>query len=205
MSEPSNIPYNPPAVIERTSRGDVTLDVYTRLLKDRIIWLGTEINGSVSNGIMAQLLYLEHSDPDEDIYMYINSPGGAISDGLAIYDTMQFIKPDVVTICAGGSGGISTLLLCAGATGKRYALPNAMIHLNPAASDEAEADEAAKVKSKARLLKSQQQRVRETLTRHTNQSIERISEDFNRDEYITPEEAIEYGLIDEIITKSPNL
>ena len=192
-----------PSVVERTPHGEVAMDVYTRLLKDRIIWLGTGINAAVANAVMAQLLYLEHDDPTEDIYMYINSPGGSTDDGMGIYDIMQFVQPDIVTICAGSSYSMATILLCAGARGKRYAMPNAVIHQHPSRSGFS--GNAPDVEIQARQLLDKEKRLNEIMAFHTGQPYERIDADFSRDRFFTPQEAVEYGLIDQIISRSPEL
>lgn len=202
------LPYNAgrPQVIEKTPRGEMAMDVYTRLLKDRIIWLGTAIDAEVANDIMAQLLFLEHDDSQEDIYMYINSPGGSVADGMGIYDTMQFIQPDVVTICAGGAYSMATVLLCAGAKGKRYALPNAIIHQHPALwRGFSNAQSAPDVQIHAKHLNDIENRIKRIMATHTGQPYEKIAADLERDRYFTAEEAVEYGLIDEILTKNPVL
>jgi ATP-dependent Clp protease, protease subunit len=193
-----------PQVIERTPRGEVAMDVYTRLLKDRIIWLGAPIDAAVANTIMAQLLYLEHDDADEDIYMYINSPGGSVDAGLGIYDTMQFVQPDIVTICAGSSYSMATVLLCAGAKGKRFALPNAIIHQHPARIDNI-SGYTPDVQIHAKQMLNIENRLKSIIAQHTGQPLEKIETDFQRDRFFTSEEAVKYGLIDEIITRNPNL
>lgn len=201
-------PYNAgrPQVIEKTPRGEMSMDVYTRLLKDRIIWLGTAIDAEVANDIMAQLLFLEHDDSTEDIYMYINSPGGSVADGMGIYDTMQFIQPDVVTICAGGAYSMATVLLCAGTKGKRYALPNAIIHQHPALWRGLSGSQSAPdVQIHAKHLFDIENRIKRIMALHTGQPYEKIAADLERDRYFTAEEAVEYGLIDEILTKNPVL
>ncbi len=192
-----------PSIVERTPQGDVVVNVYARLIKDRIIWLGKGIDSEVANIVMAQLLYLEHEDPEEDIYMYINSPGGSVDAGLGIYDTMQFVQPDIVTICAGSSYSMATVLLCAGAKGKRYALPNAIIHQHPATSDLS--GFSPDVQIRARQLVNIEARLNKIMALHTGRPVEQIEADFQRDRFFTAEEALEYGFIDEIITRSPEL
>lgn len=190
-----------PTVIEQTNRGERAYDIYSRLLKDRIIFLGTPINDVVANSIIAQLLFLEAEDPEKDINLYINSPGGSITAGMAIYDTMQLIKPDVSTICVGLAASMGSFLLCAGTKGKRYALPNSeiMIHqpLGGAQGQASDIEIAAK-----RII-----RMREHLNRiyaeRTGQPVERIARDTDRDNFLTAEEAKEYGLIDAVITSTP--
>lgn len=193
-----------PQVVEKTPRGEVPVNVYTRLLKERIIWIGTPIDANVANGVMAQLLFLEHEDPQEDIYLYINSPGGAVDDGLAIYDTMQFVQPDIVTLCAGSSYSMATFLLCAGAKGKRYALPNAIIHHHASRIDKL-SGYSQDVQIHAKQMLAIESRLNSIMAHHTGQSLEKIETDFQRDRFFTAEEALEYGLIDQIITKSPQL
>jgi len=190
-----------PTVIEQTNRGERAYDIYSRLLKDRIIFLGTPINDVVANSVVAQLLFLAAEDPDKDIHLYINSPGGSITAGMAIYDTMQFIKPDVSTICIGMAASMGSFLLCAGAKGKRYALPNSevMIHqpLGGAQGQASDIEIAAK-----RIIK-----MREHLNRiyaeRTGQPIERIARDTDRDNFLSAQDAKEYGLIDEVIVSHP--
>lgn len=195
---PPNIP---PTIIEQAPKTDVFINMYTRLLKERIIWLGSPIDAQVANATMAQLLFLEHEDAGEDIIMYINSPGGSIDDTMGIYDTMQFIQPDVVTLCAGNSYGMATILLAAGAKGKRYALPNAVIHHN--AATEGYSAYAPNVQVQDKHLQNLKDKVNRTMAHHTGQPIEKIAADFQRDQFFTAEEAQAYGFIDEIISRSP--
>ena len=189
-----------PTVIEQTSRGERAYDIYSRLLKDRIIMLGSAIDDSVANSLVAQLLFLEAEDPEKDISIYINSPGGSITAGMAIFDTMQFIKPDIQTICIGMSASMGAFLLAAGTKGKRYALPNAevMIHkpLGGAQGQATEIDIAAK-----RIL-FLREKLNSILAERTGQTIEVIGADTERDNFMTAERAKEYGLIDHIITRS---
>ncbi|ACZ42335.1 Endopeptidase Clp [Thermobaculum terrenum ATCC BAA-798] len=192
-----------PMVIETTNRGERAFDIYSRLLKDRIIILGTPIDDQIANLIIAQLLFLDAEDPERDIQFYINSPGGSITAGLAIYDTMQFVRPDIVTICMGLAASMATPLLAAGTKGKRYALPNATIHMHPASGGAQGA--AADVEQQARFLIRMQRRVRELLAMHTGQPLERIEVDFDREKFMTPEEAKEYGIIDEIMASTKQL
>lgn len=192
-----------PMVVESTNRGERAFDIYSRLLKDRIVFLGTPIDDQIGNLIIAQLLFLDAEDSDRDIQMYINSPGGSITAGLSIYDTMQFVRPDIVTICMGLAGSMATPLLAAGTKGKRYALPNSTIHMHPASGGAQGV--AADVEVTARFLISMQQRTRELLARHTEQPIERIAQDFDREKFMTPEEAKEYGIIDEIFVSTKQL
>jgi ATP-dependent Clp protease protease subunit len=189
-----------PTVIEQTSRGERAYDIYSRLLKDRIIMLGSGIDDNVANSIVAQLLFLEAEDPEKDISIYINSPGGSVTAGMAIFDTMQFIKPDIQTICIGMAASMGSFLLAAGTKGKRYALPNAevMIHqpLGGAQGQATEIEIAAKhilfIREKLNLI----------LAERTGQSVDVIARDTDRDNFMTAERAKEYGLIDHIITRS---
>ncbi len=202
--QPQNEPPIMPSVTERTPRGDVTMDVYTRLLRDRIIWLGTAIIPAVANVVMAQLLYLEHEDSNEDIYMYINSPGGAVESGLAIYDIMKFIECDIVTICVGSSHNIATVLLAAGTHGKRYAMPNSLIHQHSSSTRDIQGY-TPDAEIQARQVLDTEAWLNKIMAQHTGQPIERIQEDFKRDKYFRPQEAVEYGLIDHVITRSRTL
>lgn len=190
-----------PTVIEQTNRGERAYDIYSRLLKDRIIFLGTPINDTVANIVVAQLLFLQAEDPDKDIHLYINSPGGSITAGMAIYDTMQFIKPDVSTICIGMAASMGAFLLAAGAKGKRYALPNSevMIHqpLGGAQGQASDIEIAAK-----RILKMRDH-LNRILSERTGQPLERIEKDTDRDNFLTAAQAVEYGLIDKVITSEP--
>ncbi len=189
-----------PMVIEQTGRGERAYDIYSRLLKDNIIFLGTPIDDNVANLVIAQLLFLEAENPDKDVYLYINSPGGSVSAGLAIYDTMQFIKPDVNTICIGQAASMAAVLLAGGTKGKRFALPNSriLIHqpmggMQGQASDiEIHANEIIRIK---KLLN-------EILSKHTGQPIEKIEKDTDRDYIMSAQEAVDYGIIDKIITRN---
>lgn len=189
-----------PYVIENTGRGERSYDVYSRLLKERIIFLGTGIDDQISNVVIAQLLFLDFEDPERDIYMYINSPGGSITAGLGIYDAMQFVRPDVATVCMGLAASMGTVLLCAGAKGKRFALPHSTIHQHPAGGGMQ--GYAPDVEIQARYLLDMQRRVRQIMADHTGQSYEKISLDFDRDRYMNPEEAKTYGIIDEIMERA---
>ena len=193
---PSNVI---PMVIESGARGERAFDIYSLLLRERIVMLGTPINDQVANVIIAQLLYLEREDPDHDISLYIHSPGGVISAGLAIYDTIQLIKPDVSTICVGLAASMGTVLLCAGTKGKRYALPNATIHMHQAMGGAQ--GQAADIVIAAREIARQQDIIKELLVRHTNQPMEKITHDTDRDFYLNPPQAVEYGIIDEVLDK----
>jgi ATP-dependent Clp protease protease subunit len=188
-----------PYVVENTSRGERVYDIYSRLLKERIVMLGTPIEDQIANVLVAQLLFLEHEDPERDIWLYINSPGGSITAGLAIYDTMQMIRCDVATVCVGETASMGTILLAAGAKGKRYSLPHSTIHMHPALMGGL-GGSAPDVEIRARELLRMNQMIRELLSRDTGQPIERIARDFDRDQFMSPEQAKEYGLIDEILT-----
>lgn len=189
-----------PTVIEQTNRGERAYDIYSRLLKDRIILLGSPIDDNVANSIVAQLLFLTAEDPEKDISLYINSPGGSITAGMAIYDTMQYIKPDVQTICIGMAASMGAFLLSAGAKGKRYALPNAevMIH-QPLGGAQGQATEIEIAAKRILFLRDKLNRL---LADHTGQPIEKIAQDTDRDNFMTAEQAKEYGLIDHIISSS---
>jgi ATP-dependent Clp protease protease subunit len=189
-----------PMVIESGARGERAFDIYSLLLRERIVMLGMPINDQVANVIVAQLLFLEREDPDKDISLYVHCPGGIISAGLAIYDTMQLIRPDVSTICVGLAASMGTLILCAGAKGKRYALPNATIHLHQAAGGAQ--GQAADIEIAAREIMRMQDLIRNIIVKHTGQTMEKISHDTDRDFYLNPEQAVEYGLIDEVLKKS---
>ena len=193
---PSNVI---PMVIESGARGERAFDIYSLLLRERIVMLGTPINDQVANVIIAQLLYLEREDPEHDISLYIHSPGGVISAGLAIYDTIQLIKPDVSTICVGLAASMGTVLLCAGAKGKRYALPNATIHMHQAMGGAQ--GQAADIVIAAREIARQQDIIKEILVRHTGQPMDKITHDTDRDFYLNPPQAVEYGIIDEVLDK----
>jgi ATP-dependent Clp protease protease subunit len=188
-----------PMVVESTNRGERAFDIYSRLLKERIILLGTPVEDQIANLIVAQLLFLEHEDPERDIWLYINSPGGSITAGLAIYDTMQVIRPDVCTICVGMAGSMATPILAGGARGKRYSLPNSTIHMHPAGGGAR--GYAPDVEIMARELLREQQLIRELLAKDTGQPIERIARDFDRDLFMNPVQAKEYGIIDEILSR----
>jgi len=186
-----------PTVIEKVPGGERAYDIYSRLLKDRIVFLGGPVNDMVANAVIAQLLFLEHEDPKKEIKLYLNSPGGAVTSGLAIYDTMQYIKPDVSTICVGMAASMGAVLLAAGKKGKRFALPNAEILLHQVMGG-AEG-QAIEVEITARHIIKIKDRLNQILAKHTAQAISKIEKDTDRDFYMTPQEAKEYGLIDEII------
>ena len=191
--------YYVPMVVENSSRGERAYDIYSRLLKERIIFLGGPIDDSVANVVVAQLLFLESEDPDKDIHLYINSPGGVVTAGLAIYDTMQYIKPDVSTICIGQAASMGSILLTAGAAGKRYALPHARILIHQPLGGAQGQSTDIQIQAKEIL------RLREVgnniLARHTGQDPEKINVDTERDNFMSAEEAKEYGLIDEVVTR----
>jgi len=187
-----------PTVTESGARGERVLDIYSLLLKERIIFLGTPINDQVANLIIAQLLYLEREDPEKDISLYIHCPGGIIAAGLAIYDTMQLSRCDISTICVGLAASMGTLLLCVGAKGKRYALPNSTIHLHQAVGGAQ--GQAADIEIAAREIMRMQETIRNIIAKHTGQPIEKIAHDTDRDFYLNPKQAKEYGLVDEILT-----
>lgn len=188
-----------PMVVEQTNRGERSYDIYSRLLKDRIIFLGEEVNDVSANLVVAQMLFLESEDPEKDIYLYINSPGGSITAGMAIYDTMQYIKSDVSTICIGMAASMGAFLLTAGAKGKRFALPNSeiMIH-QPLGGFQGQATD---IDIHARRILKIKDTLNEILSERTGQSLEQIKKDVERDNFMSAEEAKNYGLIDEIITK----
>jgi ATP-dependent Clp protease protease subunit len=188
-----------PMVIETGARGERAFDIYSLLLRERIVILGMPINDQVANVVIAQLLYLEREDPDKDINLYIHCPGGIISAGLAIYDTMQIIRPEVSTICVGLAASMGTVLLCAGAKGKRYALPNSTIHMHQAAGGAQ--GQAADIEIAAREIMRIQEIIRNILVQHTGQPLEKIVHDTDRDFYLDPKQAVEYGIVDEILTK----
>ena len=188
-----------PYVVEQTSRGERSYDIYSRLLKDRIIFLDGEVNDASASLVVAQLLFLESEDPDKDINLYINSPGGVITAGLAIYDTMQYVKPDVSTICIGMAASMGAFLLASGAKGKRYALPNAeiMIH-QPLGGAQGQASD---IKIQAEHILKLREKLNAILAEKTGQSLETIAADTERDNYMTAEEAAAYGLIDQVVEK----
>jgi ATP-dependent Clp protease protease subunit len=197
----NNLPINPmniiPGVVESGPRGERFWDIYSLLLKERIVMLFTPINDQVANTLIAQLLYLEREDPDRDINMYIQSPGGVISSGLAIYDTMQLVKPDVSTICVGMAASMATVLLCAGAKGKRFSLPHATIHMHQAIGGAQ--GQAADIVIAAKEIMRQQDILKDILMKHTGQPMEKITHDTDRDFYLNPKQAVEYNLIDEVL------
>lgn len=192
-----------PIVVEQTNRGERSYDIYSRLLKDRIIFLGTGIDDYVANLVVAQLLFLEADDPSQDIYLYINSPGGMVTAGLAIYDTMQYVKPDIQTICIGQAASMGSLLLGAGTKGKRYALPNSriMIHQPSGGFSGQQTD----IEIQSREIKKLRDRLEEIMSKHTGKSKEQVKLDSDRDNFMSAIDAKEYGIVDEVITSRPDL
>src|SRR4051794_14466350 len=190
-----------PMVVETTNRGERAYDIYSLLLKERIIFLGTPVNDHIANLIIAQLLFLEREDPDKDIHMYIHSPGGLITSGLAIYDTMQLIKPDVSTICVGMAASMGAVLLCGGAKNKRYALPNSTVMIHQAAGGFE--GTAADIEIRAREILRLQQRIKEIISFHSGQEMDRVARDMDRDFFMSAEMAKEYRLVDEIVGTTP--
>ena len=188
-----------PIVIEQSSRGERAYDIYSRLLKDRIIFIGEQVHDSMANTIIAQMLFLESEDPDKDINVYINSPGGSVTAGLAIYDTMQYIRPDISTICMGQATSMGALLLAAGTKGKRYTLPHArvMIH-QPLGGVQGQATD---IDIQAKEIMKIKELIHEILVKHTGQSVEKIRQDTERDYFMDAEEALRYGIVDRIITE----
>ncbi len=187
-----------PIVVEQTSRGERSYDIYSRLLKDRIIFIGTQVDDHMANLIIAQMLFLESDEPDQDIYLYINSPGGAVSSGLAIYDTMQYIKPDVQTICLGQAASMGALLLAAGAKGKRYTLPNSRIMIHqPSGGFQGQSTD---IQIQAKEILQIRERLDDIMAKHTGQPKDKVRVDTERDNFMTGEEAKEYGIIDSVIT-----
>ena len=188
-----------PMVVEQSGRGERAYDIYSRLLKDRIIFLGGPIDDNVANVVIAQLLFLESEDPDKDIHLYINSPGGVVTAGLAIYDTMQYIKPDVSTICIGQAASMGSVLLAAGAKGKRYALPYSRIIIHqPLGGAQGQSTD---IQIQAREILRIRETLNEILSRHTGQSVKKLTEDTERDNFMSALEAKKYGLIDEVIIR----
>jgi len=188
-----------PIVIEQTSRGERSYDIYSRLLKDRIVFLGTGVDDNVANAIIAQMLFLESDEPDQDIYLYVNTPGGQVSSGMAVYDTMQYIKPDVQTICIGQAASMGALLLAAGANGKRFSLPHAriMIHQPSGGFQGQHTDIEIQAKEITRIREI----LDGIIATHSGQDPKKVRKDTERDNYMTGEEALKYGLIDKLITK----
>ncbi|HWP66977.1 MAG TPA: ATP-dependent Clp endopeptidase proteolytic subunit ClpP [Candidatus Limnocylindria bacterium] len=190
-----------PIVIEQTGRGERAYDIYSRLLRDRIVLLGTPITDDISNLIVAQLLFLESEDPEKDIYLYINSPGGSVTAGLAIYDTMQYIRPEVSTLCVGQAASMAAWLLAAGAPKKRFALPHARIMIHqPLGGVQGQATD---IDIQAREILRLREQMNNILVKHTGQSVKKVEKDTDRDLFMTGKQAVEYGLIDEVITSRP--
>ena len=190
-----------PIVIEQTGRGERAYDIYSRLLRDRIVIIGYPIGDDIANLVVAQLLFLESEDPEKDIYLYLNSPGGSITAGLAIYDTMQYIKPDVSTLCVGQAASMGAWLLTSGAKGKRYVLPHARIMIHqPAGGAEGQ---AADIDIQAREILRLREQMNNILVKHTGQSLKKVEKDTDRDLFMTGKQAVEYGLVDEVIASRP--
>ncbi len=191
-----------PFVIERTGREERAMDIYSRLLKDRIVFIGSQLTDDVANSVVAQLLFLQSEDPKADIHLYINSPGGSITAGLAIYDTMQYIRPDVSTLCLGQAASMAAWLLAAGTKGKRYALPHSriMIHQPLAGIRGAAAD----LDIQAREILRIREQLNQILVKHTGQSLKKVEKDTERDLFLTGWQAVEYGIVDEVIERRPN-
>lgn len=191
--------YYVPIVVEQSERGERSYDIYSRLLKDRVIFLGSDINDQVANSVIAQMLFLEYDDPDKDITLYVNSPGGSVTSGLAIYNTMQFIKPDVNTTVMGQAASMGAILLAAGAPGKRFSLPDARIMIHqPLGGFQGQVSD---IEIHSREMLRMKQRLNEILHEHTGKPIEQVERDSDRDYFMSPEEACSYGLIDEVITR----
>jgi ATP-dependent Clp protease protease subunit len=188
-----------PIVIEQTSRGERAYDIFSRLLKDRIVFIGSPINDAVADTVIAQLLFLESENPEKDIFVYVNSPGGNVTSGLAIYDTMQYIKPDVATMCLGQAASMAAVLLAAGAKGKRYALPHARVMLHQVLGGIE--GQATDIEIHAKEILRIREELNRILAKHTNQPIDRISKDTERDFFLKPNDALEYGIVDAIISK----
>ncbi len=187
-----------PIVIEQTSRGERAYDIFSRLLKDRIVFIGSAIDDAVADTVIAQLLFLESENPEKDIYVYVNSPGGHVTSGLAIYDTIQYVKPDVATMCIGQAASMGAVLLAAGTAGKRYALPHARVMLHQVLGGVE--GQATHIDIHAKEILRVREDLNQILAKHTNQPIEKIQLDTERDFFLKPEDALEYGLIDAIIT-----
>lgn len=195
---PAPSSYLVPTVVESTSRGERAFDIYSRLLKDRIIFLGTAIDDAVANLVMAQLLHLESEDPDRDVNLYINSPGGSITDLFAVYDTMQYIKPDVSTVCMGVAASAAAVILAGGAEGKRFALPHARVMLHQPRGGMS--GTASDIEIQADLIKQMKEQLNRILADHTGQDYEKVEKDADRDFWMMAEEAMEYGIVDKVIT-----
>ncbi|MBS0015111.1 MAG: ATP-dependent Clp endopeptidase proteolytic subunit ClpP [Arthrospira sp. SH-MAG29] len=191
-----------PTVIEQSGRGERAFDIYSRLLRDRIVFLGTQVNSDVANLIVAQLLFLDAEDPEKDIYLYINSPGGGVNAGLGIFDTMNHIRPDVCTVCLGLAASMGAFLLSAGAKGKRYSLPHSRIMIHqPLGGAQGQATD---IEIQAREILYLKRQLNENLAKHTSQPLSRIEEDTERDFFMSAEDAVSYGLIDQVISRRPS-
>src|SRR5882672_2994186 len=190
-----------PIVVEQTGRGERAYDIFSRLLRDRIVFLGSVVTDEVANLITAQLLFLESEDPEKDVYFYLNSPGGSVTAGLAIYDTMQYIRPDVSTLCLGQAASMAAWLLAAGAKGKRYALPYARVMLHQPLGGAR--GQATDIDIQAREILRIREQLNNVLVKHTGQSIKKIEKDTDRDMFMTGKQAVEYGLVDEVIVNRP--
>jgi len=193
------VSYFVPYVVEQSGNGERSYDIYSRLLKDRIIMLTGEINDTVASSVVAQLLFLESEDPDKDIYLYINSPGGVVTAGMAIYDTMQYIKPDVSTICVGQAASMGSLLLTAGAKGKRFALPNARIMIHQPLGGAR--GQSTDIQIQAQEMQRTRDMINKVLADHTGQDLDKINTDTERDNFMSAEEAVTYGLVDKVIVR----
>jgi ATP-dependent Clp protease protease subunit len=194
--------YYPPIVIEETPKGERSYDIYSRLLKENIIFLGTAIDDTVANAVVAQMLFLESEDPDKDIQIYINSPGGVITSGMAIYDTMQFVKNDIVTYCIGQCSSMAAVLLAAGTKGKRFALPNGRIMIHqPSGGAHGQASDIEITFKEIQRLKEM---LAQLMSHHTGQTTKKLIKDMDRDYFMDPNEALEYGLIDKVLTERPS-
>ncbi len=191
--------YFVPYVVEQSGNGERSYDIYSRLLKDRIVMLTGEINDTIASSVVAQLLFLESEDPDKDIYLYINSPGGVVTAGMAIYDTMQYIKPDVSTICVGQAASMGSLLLTAGAKGKRFALPNARIMIHQPLGGAR--GQSTDIQIQAQEMQRTRDMINKVLAAHTGQDLDKINADTERDNFMSAEEAVEYGLVDKVIVR----
>ena len=187
-----------PIVVEQTARGERSYDIYSRLLKERVIFLVGEVNDQVANLLVAQMLFLESENPDKDIFFYINSPGGSVSAGMAIYDTMQFIKPDVSTLCVGQAASMGALLLAAGDKGKRFALPNSRVMIHQPLGGFS--GQASDVEIHAKEILYLRQRLNEILAKHSGQTVEAVARDTDRDNFLSAEDAVKYGLVDRVLT-----
>jgi len=188
-----------PIVIEQTSRGERAYDIFSRLLKDRIVFIGSPINDAVADTVIAQLLFLESENPEKDIYIYVNSPGGHVTSGLAIYDTIQYVKPDIATMCIGQAASMAAVLLAAGTKGKRYALPHARVMLHQVLGGVE--GQATDIEIHAKEILRIREELNNILAKHTNQPLEKIAEDTERDFFLRPKDALDYGLVDAIITQ----